>query len=102
MDRFVCAVFRWDMLPAPCFVLSDCGYVSRKGWAKAFIIIGTNSIVAYTAWHLFDFGLVSDVFTNGLKPFTGNWYPLIRAIGAFTVMFLILRYMYVKRIFVKV
>jgi predicted acyltransferase len=28
-------------------------------WAKAFVIIGANSIVEYTAWHLFDFGLVS-------------------------------------------
>jgi len=75
---------------------------SFKGWAKGFIIIGTNSIVAYTAWHLFDFGLVSDVFTNGLKPYTGNWYPLIRSTGAFAVLFLILRYMYVKRIFIKI
>jgi predicted acyltransferase len=75
---------------------------SRKGWAKAFIIIGTNSIVAYTAWHLFDFGLISDVFTNGLKPVTGDWYHLIRAIAAFTVLFLILRYMYRNKIFIKV
>jgi predicted acyltransferase len=74
----------------------------RKGWAKAFIIIGANSIVAYTAWHLFDFGLVSDVFTSGLKPYTANWYPFIRALGAFTVLFLILRYMYRNRIFIKV
>jgi len=74
----------------------------RKGWAKALVIIGANSIVAYTAWHLFDFGLVSDVFTGGVEKYTGSWYPFIRAIAAFTVLFLILRYMYRKKIFVKV
>lgn len=84
------------------FFYGTIDWLSYKGWAKAFIIIGTNSIVAYTAWHLFDFGLVADVFTNGLETCTGNWYPLIRSVGAFTVLFLILRYMYVKRIFVKV
>lgn len=73
-----------------------------KGWAQPFIIIGSNAIVAYTAWHLFDFGLVSDVFTGGLEKYTGNWYPFIRAIAAFLVIFLILRYMYRKKIFIKV
>jgi predicted acyltransferase len=73
-----------------------------KGWAKGFIIIGSNSIVAYTAWHLFDFGLVSDIFTGGLKQYIGNWYPFLRAVAAFTVIFLILRYMYKNKIFVRV
>jgi predicted acyltransferase len=90
-----------------CYLLLAFFYLSAdmssfKGWAKGFIIIGANSIVAYTAWHLFDFGLVSDIFTNGLKPYTGNWYPLIRSVAAFMVIFLILRYMYVKKILVKV
>jgi predicted acyltransferase len=73
-----------------------------QGWAKAFVIIGSNSIVAYTAWHLFDFGLVAEVFTGGLKPVVGDWYAFIRAIGAFLVIFLILRYMYRNKLFVKV
>jgi predicted acyltransferase len=74
----------------------------RNGWTRVFLIIGSNAIVAYTAWHLFDFGLVSDVFTGGMEKYTGNWYPFIRAVAAFTVIFLILRYMYRKKIFVKV
>ena len=88
------------LLLALFYLVTDAWNVQK--WAKPFVIIGTNSIVAYTAWHLFDFGLVSDVFTNGLQPFTGDWYPLIRSIGAFTVIFLMLRYMYRNRIFVKV
>lgn len=75
---------------------------AQNKWTKAFIIIGSNAIVAYTAWHLFDFGLISDVFTGGIEKYTGNWYPFIRAVAAFAVIFLVLRYMYLKKIFVKV
>lgn len=71
-------------------------------WATFFIIIGSNSIVAYTAWHLFDWGLISDVFTGGLQQYIGNWYPLIRSLSAFAVIFFILRFMWKQRIFVKV
>jgi predicted acyltransferase len=71
-------------------------------WAKVFVIIGSNSIVAYTAWHLFDFGLVADVFTKGLQSEVGDWFDFIRAIAAFLVIFLILRFMYRNKIFVKV
>jgi predicted acyltransferase len=70
--------------------------------AKVFIIIGSNSIVAYTAWHLFDFSLIAEVFTKGLQPIAGEWYAFIRATMAFLVIFLILRYMYMKKIFIKV
>lgn len=90
-----------------CYLLMAFFYLTvdmtgTKGWARPFIIIGSNAIVAYTAWHLFDFGLVSDVFTGGLEKYTGNWYPFIRAVSAFVVIYLILRYMYLKKIFVKV
>jgi predicted acyltransferase len=73
-----------------------------QGWSRAFVIIGSNSILAYTAWHLFDFGLVSDVFTRGLEPMTGSWYPFIRSVAAFLVIYLILRYLYFRKIFLKV
>ena len=90
-----------------CFVLLAVFYLlidemKWQRWSKPFIIIGSNSIVAYTAWHLFDFGQVSDVFTRGFEASAGDWYGLIRSVGAFLVIFLILRYMYRNRIFVKV
>jgi predicted acyltransferase len=71
-------------------------------WAKIFVIIGTNSIIAYTGWHLFNFGYVADVFTDGLKLVTGNWFYLIHATLSFFIAFLILRHMYRYKIFIKV
>ena len=73
-----------------------------KAWSKFFIIIGANAIVAYVAAHLFDFRHVSDIFIRGLEQYTGNWYDFIRYAGGFLVLFGLLWYMYVRKIFVKV
>lgn len=73
-----------------------------KRWSKMFIIIGANAIVAYVAWHLFDFRHISDIFIRGLEQYTGNWYLFIRNTGAFFVLLAILWYMYKRKIFVKV
>jgi predicted acyltransferase len=75
---------------------------SLKAWSKFFIIIGANAIVAYVASHLFDFRHVSDIFIRGLEQYTGSWYDFIRYTGGFLVLFGLLWYMYVRRIFVKV
>lgn len=71
-------------------------------WSKPFIVIGSNSIVAYTAWHLFDFGLVADVFIAAFEPMAGDWWPFMRNVSSFLVLFLILLLMYRNRIFVKI
>jgi predicted acyltransferase len=73
-----------------------------KAWSRMFIIIGANAIVAYVAWHLFDFRLVSDIFIRGLEQYTGNWYALIRNTGGFLVLLLLLWYMFKRKIFIKV
>lgn len=71
-------------------------------WARPFVIIGANSIVAYVSWHLFDFGLVADVFIAALQPMVGDWWPFLRNVGATVVLFWILRLMYRHKIFVKI
>lgn len=82
------------------YLIIDCWKFKR--WSKAFIIIGSNAIVGYTAWHLFNFGLVADVFVAGLKPFVGDCFYLIKSTIAFLAIFLILRHMYIYKIFIKV
>ena len=68
------------------------------GWSRFFIIIGSNSIFAYVAWHVFDFKLIGDLFAAGLEPFTGEWYPFVRYSIAFGVLFVILWFMYRKKV----
>ncbi len=73
----------------------------KKGF-MFFTIIGMNAIFAYCASHLFDFRLVADVFVGGLKEYTGLWYPFLRALGGFGVLYFILWLMYKYRIFIKI
>ncbi len=71
------------------------------GW---LVILGSNAILGYVAWHLFEpaFTSVSAVFVEGLKPYIGNWYQTVLYLGSFMVIFLILKYLYRNKIFLKV
>lgn len=73
-----------------------------SAWSRFFVIIGANAIVAYMAWHLFDFRHISDIFIHGLEQYTGNWYEFLRNLGAFSALFLLLWYLFKKKIFLKV
>jgi len=73
----------------------------KKGF-MFFTVIGMNAIFAYCASHMFDFGHVADVFTGGLKQYTGEWYRFIRALGGFGILYLILWQMYKRKIFIKI
>jgi len=77
-------------------------YLKIRKWAFWMIVIGSNAILAYTASHLFDFGHVADVFVGGLKDITGQAFLLIRSTGALVVLYLLLLYLYRKKVFIKV
>lgn len=78
-------------------------YKFRWG-TKWMVILGTNAILGYVAWHLFEpaFTSVSAVFVDGLKRFIGDWYQTVLYFGSFMVIFLILKYMYHRKIFIKI
>jgi predicted acyltransferase len=67
-----------------------------------FVVIGMNAIAAYMATHVFDFRLLGDIFTQGLAKWTGDWHDFARAVGGVAVLWLILYFMYRKRIFIKI
>lgn len=79
--------------------------VDHLNFKKSFVfftVIGMNAIFAYCAAHLFDFGKVADVFVAGLKPYIGEWYSFLRALGGFGALYLILWQMYKHKIFIKI
>ena len=86
------------LLAAFYFLIEIRGY--RK-WCSAFIVIGSNAIFAYVASHVFDFRLIARVFVGGLNQFVGPWYPFTLALGGFLVLYLILKLMHDKKVFVK-
>ena len=71
---------------------------------KWMVVIGSNAIIAYVAWHLFEpaFTSVSAVFVDGMKRFIGNWYQSVLYFGSFMVLFLIMKFMYKRKIFIKI
>lgn len=73
-----------------------------KKWSLFFIIIGSNAIAAYVSASLFNFTLVSVIFVGGLEKYVSAWYWFILATSGVAVLFLILRYMYKNKIFLKI
>ena len=67
-----------------------------------FAVIGANAIFAYMAAHLFDFKSLSDPFVNGLARWTGPWQDLVQAVAGVAAMWLILFFLYRRRIFIKI
>jgi predicted acyltransferase len=75
----------------------------RKG-TKWMIVLGSNAIFGYVAWHLFNpaFIGVAQVFFDGLKPFIADWYLTCIFFGGFLVIYLLMWYMYRNKTFVKI
>ena len=75
----------------------------RRG-TRWLIIIGSNSIFAYVAYHLFssNFSGMAEVFLNGLKPCIGNWFDVLSIFGATLVLYILLWYLYRNKTFIKI
>ncbi len=87
----VLALFYW--------IVDVRGY--RK-WAFGFIVIGMNSIAVYVATEIFDFSRVGNIFVGHLLPRVGRWDSLVEATAAFTIIWLILFWMYRKKEFIRI
>ena len=72
-------------------------------WAFFFVVFGVNSIAIYMMAHLFDFRLVGNIFVGGISAlFPKNIQDFIQAITAMAVMWLIIYFLYRKKIFIKI
>ncbi len=81
------------------FVIDVLGF---KKWAFPFVVIGMNAIAVYMATHVFNFRHIGDIFVNGLDKYVGDWSSFIHAVAAFAVIWLIMWWMYRKRLFIKI
>jgi len=74
-----------------------------RRWAFPFIVIGLNSVTIYMMQRLVNFGLIVDLFLGRLlAPVLGSAELVFRNIILFLIKWLILLWMYRKRIFIKV
>jgi predicted acyltransferase len=77
-------------------------YWKYQRWAMFFIVVGSNSILAYMIGDLHCFSEVAEVFLLGTKRFLGDWYPFVLSIGSYVVFWLLFYFLYKKKIFIKV
>ncbi len=77
-----------------------------RNWSRFFVVIGMNSIAAYVIAHLFE-PFIADTFQTHLGPsifqlFGEAFEPLTKGLFVLTGYWLILYYMYRKKIFVRI
>ncbi len=73
-----------------------------RRWSLFFVVIGMNAIFIYMATHLFDLGSLSDRLVRGLQHHAETVYPLIRAAAKFALGYVLLVWLYRRRIFFKI
>jgi heparan-alpha-glucosaminide N-acetyltransferase len=91
------------LLAAFCWIIETRGY---RRWAFPLVVIGMNSIAAYLIAHLFESFTVSS-FRTHLGPSVFSWLgdglqPLVQGVAILLTYWLILFWMYRRRIFLRI
>jgi len=75
----------------------------RKG-IRWFVILGSNAIFGYVAWHLFgnQFVGMAEVFLRGSIQWIEDGFDTLRYLGGFMALYLIMWYMYRNKSFIKI
>lgn len=91
--------FGFLMLALFYWIIEVKGY---RRWAFFFTVIGMNSIAVYTLTMLISFRQIGNIFIGSLLPRIKPWDEFVSALGAITIVWLILYWMYRKKSFVKI
>lgn len=78
----------------------------KRNWSFPLLVIGMNSIAAYCMAHLFD-GFISKALRTHLGPsafkaFGGPYEPLLHGAGVLLVLWLLLFWMYRRKLFLRI
>ena len=87
------------LLAAFYWVIDVKGY---QKWAFFFVVIGMNAITIYFLQRVVDFDDIAAFFLDGLAGRIGWLSPLMLALGAFAVRWLLLWFLYRHKAFLRV
>lgn len=74
-----------------------------KKWSFVFVVVGMNSITIYVASKLIDFGYTVDFVFGGLMKLTPTQYgPLLHWTGILVIEWLLLYFLYRKKVFLRI
>ncbi|MFR9524404.1 MAG: DUF5009 domain-containing protein [Rikenellaceae bacterium] len=90
-----------------CFLLMGIFYyvIDYKSWSKGLKwlkVLGMNSILAYMLMNVMDFSSLGDSLLFGFKQYVGHFYPALILASQSVIIYLILLYLYKKKIFLKI
>ncbi|PXV63558.1 putative acyltransferase [Dysgonomonas alginatilytica] len=71
-------------------------------WTKAFRYLGLNAIAAYLLYTTMGLDLISEHLLRGLQQYSTDLFPFFISLGQFAILFLIIKFMYKHKIFLKV
>lgn len=72
-------------------------------WAFFFQVIGLNSLTIYLGYRFIDFGETSHLLFSGIYSIAPEpWHEVFQAFGAMILVWLLLYFLYRKKIFIKV
>lgn len=71
-------------------------------WSFFFIVIGSNAIAIYFLQRVVDFEDIAQFFFGGLAAIGDPWEPVILALGLIAIKWLLLWFLYRRKIFLKV
>jgi predicted acyltransferase len=73
-----------------------------RAWTFFFVVIGANAITAYLLPHVIDFEKVGHFFFGGVERHAGAFGPVVAALGVLAAEWLLLLYLYRRRLFLRV
>ena len=73
-----------------------------RKWTFVFRVIGLNSITIYLGKRLFDFKFTADFLFGGLASRAGRFQPVVLIVGIIVVEWVLLYFLYKKKIFLRV
>ena len=95
----------WCLLLLAGFYLAT-DLVERRRWAFPLVVIGMNSIAAYLMAHLFESSVFRDLTThlgaNTFKVFGDAYERLVHGAAVQVVLWLMLFWMYRRKIFLRI
>ncbi len=73
-----------------------------RKWAFGFVVIGMNAIAVFTATKVFAAHQIGRVFVGGLSQWCGQWNGFINAVAGVTIVWLVLWWMYRRKLFIRI
>jgi predicted acyltransferase len=100
-SSFVLVAGGWSLLLLAFFygVIDGLGF---RWWAFFFVVIGSNAILAYMAEKFVNFHYTSEFLFSGAARYADAYGPVILASGVVLLKWLVLLYLYRKKLFLRV